>query len=89
MTHQGGAAGGHYYAYIKSFEDGNWYEFNDTCVTQRTEKDVRKTFGSSNTTANAYMLCYRLLDKERVTEISDELVPDYVRKELEEENEEL
>ena len=33
MTHQGGAAGGHYYTYIKSFEDGNWYEFNDTCVT--------------------------------------------------------
>ena len=35
------------------------------------------------------MLCYRLLGEERVTEISDELVPEYVRHELEEEQEEL
>lgn len=33
MIHSGGAYGGHYYAYIKSFEDGKWYNFNDSSVT--------------------------------------------------------
>ena len=34
MIHSGGAYGGHYYAYIKSFEDGKWYNFNDSSVTE-------------------------------------------------------
>uniref|UniRef100_H2YIV9 USP domain-containing protein n=1 Tax=Ciona savignyi TaxID=51511 RepID=H2YIV9_CIOSA len=29
MIHSGSAAGGHYYAYIKSFENNRWYSFND------------------------------------------------------------
>jgi len=29
LIHRGGAYGGHYYAFIKSFENGKWYEFND------------------------------------------------------------
>lgn len=29
MVHSGSAAGGHYYAYVKSFENGRWYSFND------------------------------------------------------------
>ena len=29
LIHSGSAMGGHYYAYIKSFEDGKWYNFND------------------------------------------------------------
>lgn len=32
MVHQGGVNHGHYYAYIKSFEDGRWYCFNDYTV---------------------------------------------------------
>jgi ubiquitin carboxyl-terminal hydrolase 47 len=32
MIHSGGALGGHYYAYIKSFENGDWYCFNDSSV---------------------------------------------------------
>ena len=34
LVHRGGAFGGHYYAFIKSFENGKWYEFNDTNVTE-------------------------------------------------------
>ena len=34
MIHSGGAYGGHYYAYIRSFEDGKWYNFNDSTVTE-------------------------------------------------------
>ena len=38
MIHSGGAFGGHYYAYIKSFEDGKWYNFNDSSVTEITDE---------------------------------------------------
>lgn len=30
LIHSGGAYGGHYYTYIKSFEDQKWYCFNDS-----------------------------------------------------------
>lgn len=33
LVHNGGPHHGHYYAYIKSFEDGRWYCFNDYNVT--------------------------------------------------------
>jgi ubiquitin carboxyl-terminal hydrolase 47 len=33
-VHSGGAYGGHYFAYIKSFEDGKWYDFNDTRISE-------------------------------------------------------
>ncbi|KAJ8416291.1 hypothetical protein AAFF_G00383130 [Aldrovandia affinis] len=32
MVHSGSAAGGHYYACIRSFSDGQWYSFNDQHV---------------------------------------------------------
>lgn len=33
MIHSGSASGGHYYAYIKEFENGSWYCFNDQSVS--------------------------------------------------------
>jgi ubiquitin carboxyl-terminal hydrolase 47 len=74
MIHSGSAAGGHYYAYIKSFKDGQWYCFNDQNVTTITYDDIQKTFGGSSTSrgyyssafassTNAYMLMYRQIDK--------------------------
>ncbi|XP_041351651.1 ubiquitin carboxyl-terminal hydrolase 47-like [Gigantopelta aegis] len=76
MIHAGSAAGGHYYAYIKSFKDGKWYSFNDQQVTKITYDDIRKTYGGSGvsrgfyssayaSSTNAYMLMYRQIDKER------------------------
>jgi len=47
MVHSGGAYGGHYFAYIKSFEDGKWYNFNDTQVTETTEEVVFASFGGT------------------------------------------
>lgn len=32
MIHSGSASGGHYYAYIKEFENSEWYCFNDQSV---------------------------------------------------------
>lgn len=34
MVHSGSAAGGHYYACIKSFSDDQWYSFNDQHVSK-------------------------------------------------------
>lgn len=70
MVHSGSAVGGHYYAYIRSFEDGKWYSFNDTSVTSITDTDIENTYGSGakstysyssiyTSSANAYMLMYR------------------------------
>jgi ubiquitin carboxyl-terminal hydrolase 47 len=33
LIHSGSALGGHYYAYIKSFAEDKWFEFNDSTVT--------------------------------------------------------
>ena len=48
LVHNGSAHGGHYTAYIKSFEDEKWYYFNDRSVTEVTGSDVLfDTFGGS------------------------------------------
>lgn len=33
MIHSGSASGGHYYAYIKEFDNNDWYCFNDQTVS--------------------------------------------------------
>ncbi|XP_014675692.1 PREDICTED: ubiquitin carboxyl-terminal hydrolase 47-like [Priapulus caudatus] len=78
MIHSGSAAGGHYYAYIKSFTDGQWYCFNDQSVQKITYDDIRKTYGGGagrasytstyTSSTNAYMLMYRQIDKSRNSE---------------------
>ena len=59
LVHSGGAAGGHYYAYIKSFEDHKWYNFNDSDVKEIKAEDVLEVFGDNNRSSTAYMLKYR------------------------------
>ncbi|ESP03988.1 hypothetical protein LOTGIDRAFT_156592, partial [Lottia gigantea] len=94
MIHSGSAAGGHYYAYIKSFEDGQWYSFNDQQVTRITYDDIRKVYGGSSATrgfyssayassTNAYMLMYRQRDKKRNSAfLSPEEFPSSLQEEL-------
>ncbi|XP_026561399.1 ubiquitin carboxyl-terminal hydrolase 47 isoform X2 [Pseudonaja textilis] len=76
MVHSGSAAGGHYYACIKSFSDDQWYSFNDQHVSKITHEDIKKTYGGSSgsrgyyssafaSSTNAYMLIYRLKDITR------------------------
>lgn len=45
MIHQGGAFGGHYYAYIKDIETGLWYNFNDSIVRGISIVDLVESFG--------------------------------------------
>ena len=77
MVHNGGAYGGHYYAYIKDIETGKWYNFNDSSVRPISILEVVEIFGpeppskkssmaakrlASTRNANAYMMMYRLID---------------------------
>ncbi|XP_061599210.1 ubiquitin carboxyl-terminal hydrolase 47 isoform X4 [Cololabis saira] len=104
MVHSGSAAGGHYYACIKSFSDGQWYSFNDQHVSKITQDDIRKTHGGSSgsrgyfsgafaSSTNAYMLIYRLKDPSRNAKFSavedfPEHIKSLVQKEKESEEQE-
>ncbi len=66
LIHSGGALGGHYYAYIKNMETGDWYNFNDSSVSPITVTELKSAYGGSGSaassyqsSANAYMLLYR------------------------------
>lgn len=72
MIHSGSASGGHYYVYIKEFETGEWFCFNDQSVTLATQEDINKSFGGTRSysggsgfSTNAYMLMFRQCDPQR------------------------
>ncbi|XP_018608158.1 ubiquitin carboxyl-terminal hydrolase 47 isoform X2 [Scleropages formosus] len=99
MVHSGSAAGGHYYACIKSFSDGQWYSFNDQHVSKITQEDIRKTYGGSSgsrgyyssafaSSTNAYMLIYRLKDPSRNAKFLDaENFPEHIKRLVQKEKE--
>jgi ubiquitin C-terminal hydrolase len=48
LLHQGGAMGGHYYAYIKDIENqNNWSNFNDYRVSGIDLVDITEMFGGN------------------------------------------
>ncbi|XP_030650227.1 ubiquitin carboxyl-terminal hydrolase 47 isoform X2 [Chanos chanos] len=99
MVHSGSAAGGHYYACIKSFSDGQWYSFNDQHVSKITQEDIRKTYGGSSgsrgyyssafaSSTNAYMLIYRLKDPSRNAKYMEvEDFPEHIKRLVQREKE--
>jgi len=94
LVHSGSAMGGHYYAYIKSNEDGKWYNFNDSSVTEISADEIPKVFGDVNGSycGTAYMLKYRQYnpsEKENPIIVSNDLIPEYLKKEIDEETEKL
>ena len=69
VVQSGSADGGHYYAYIKSFEDDKWYIFNDGSVTLMDKKIIADVFGEKfasknkyQASATAYYLSYRKMN---------------------------
>lgn len=90
MIHSGSASGGHYYAYIKSFTNGEWYCFNDQSVSRVSDDDIERTYGgfeSSRTyyssvyssSTNAYMLMYRQVNNERNAKFLEQCdMPDHI-----------
>lgn len=78
MLHKGGAFGGHYSAFIKDLEinsindkkeksiiEGDkWYHFNDSIVSKISVTQLCEAFGGNSHMSNAYMLMYRLIEKD-------------------------
>jgi ubiquitin carboxyl-terminal hydrolase 47 len=95
LIHRGSALGGHYYAYIKQLDDDEWFEFNDSSVSNIDEKTIADAYGEDNARwgsgSNAYMLCYRRVDATRNMKIiAKEDIPSDVKAiVLEEEKEKL
>ncbi|XP_055315105.1 ubiquitin carboxyl-terminal hydrolase 47 isoform X3 [Sitodiplosis mosellana] len=91
MIHSGSASGGHYYAYIKEFENGEWFCFNDQSVSPISKEDIEKSYGGSlgartfyssaySSSTNAYMLMYRQIDPRRnVSAIKREAFPEHIK----------
>jgi ubiquitin carboxyl-terminal hydrolase 47 len=52
LIHSGSALGGHYYAYIRSLTDGQWYNFNDSSVSRIDVDTVKRAWGGR--WANSY-----------------------------------
>lgn len=84
MNHSGLAMSGHYFAYIKSFEDSKWYNFNDSTVKEIDEKEILKVFGGEGgmNLANAYLLMYRKICGENLVTVADEDIPKYLLEEI-------
>uniref|UniRef100_A0A336ME11 Ubiquitin carboxyl-terminal hydrolase 47 n=1 Tax=Culicoides sonorensis TaxID=179676 RepID=A0A336ME11_CULSO len=89
MIHSGSASGGHYYAYIKDFESGQWFSFNDQTVSPITQDDIQKSFGGAgykaflsaySSSTNAYMLMYRQIDPQRNAKfIKESEFPEHIK----------
>jgi hypothetical protein len=112
LVHSGAISGGHYYVYIRDTSTNKWWNFNDSSVTEVTEKTVleaqggfraavtsaHSSYSSSSyirypavyparqveSCANAYMLMYRKVTAAAmaVEFPGDELVPAYIREEV-------
>lgn len=83
LVHSGSAFSGHYFAYIKSFENSRWYEFNDSIVRRISHKKVVKAFGkpedaASKSATNAYMLLYRKVTQAGIKSLPPTSIPDYL-----------
>lgn len=86
LIHSGSALGGHYYAYIKSFENFKWYCFNDSMVTEISHEEIPKVFGGSTyssgyyttCSSNAYLLVYRRVEPDNLMKIEKTTVPAYI-----------
>jgi len=98
LVHKGSALGGHYYAYIKSFENNKWFNFNDSFVQEIDVKELETVFGeecseknrfmSFYNSTNAYMLMYRKIDPTRNRKnVSLDEIPQQLIKVINEENE--
>lgn len=98
LIHAGSENSGHYFAYIKSFENGKWYNFNDDNVTEIQEEKIKEMYGGKEDvksygsrqwkiSTNAYMLLYRKKDEKLNLNVCDwDLLPDFIKKEVEKDN---
>ncbi|XP_031783957.1 probable ubiquitin carboxyl-terminal hydrolase 9 [Nasonia vitripennis] len=87
IVHSGTPINGHYYACIRDFRSGNWLSFNDHIVTPITHDKITETYGNGISTANAYVVTYRQIDRERnALPIESSQFPPHIKELLSEEN---
>jgi len=100
LIHSGGVSGGHYSAYIRSFEDNQWYHFNDSRVSEISIGDIEEMHGNGSSSKNAYLVIYKKyrlkeengvadVDKEYCPIITEDEIPQYLKDEVEKSNEEF
>ena len=89
MIHSGSAMGGHYFAYVKSFEDSKWRNFNDSSVKEIEEKEIINVFGGEASSGwggyystNAYLLMYRKIQNENIITVEDSKIPFIISEEM-------
>lgn len=88
IIHMGSVYAGHYYAFLKTSEDPQWYEFNDTSVKKvDKEKAINDNFGGANESGygydksySAYILIYVRKDAvhEVFAEINENTIPQHL-----------
>jgi len=85
MVHSGSSLGGHYYAYIKCFENYRWYDFDDSRVVEIDEEDVEKAYGGESTLygTSAYLLMYRKVCPDNQTTVDSSAIPTEVAERVE------
>ena len=97
VIQSGTANGGHYFAYIKSFEDNKWYNFNDSHVSEINIENIINVFGNDDlinknfaSSTTAYCLMYKKISKnDKIYTIDDMKINDSLIEMLKEENEEI
>ena len=57
-VHQGGADGGHYFAFIHDRFNQKWRKYNDIRVTEVTEEEVFKSSQGGDSWETAYWVVY-------------------------------
>ncbi|KAL3313069.1 Ubiquitin carboxyl-terminal hydrolase 47 [Cichlidogyrus casuarinus] len=79
MVHSGNINGGHYYALIKDFSSGQWFNFNDTSVTKVSDDELQASYGKNH--SNAYFLIYRRVDPiNNQGFLTEDELPDHIKK---------
>lgn len=97
LIHSGGVGGGHYSAYIRSFEDKQWYHFNDSKVSEISSGRIEEMYGDGSSSKNAYLVIYKKyklketnssleVDEASNPVITDDEIPDYIKEEVEIDN---
>eukprot|EP01130_Rhizamoeba_saxonica_P004842 TRINITY_DN1966_c0_g1_i1.p1 TRINITY_DN1966_c0_g1~~TRINITY_DN1966_c0_g1_i1.p1 ORF type:complete len:382 (-),score=68.50 TRINITY_DN1966_c0_g1_i1:197-1342(-) len=70
ISHIGSAIAGRYVCYAKSFDENQWFKFNNSMVSKTTRRNVLATCGDHRM-ETAYILYYRKIDPEKNLDEAD------------------
>lgn len=84
LVHSGNYSGGHYYAFLRTSTDQQWYKFNDSSVSKETVMNaVYNNFGSisGSNCYSGYMLIYCRREKAEMLfkPISIDSIPNHLK----------